>query len=107
MGRILLLLLIILAIFLLWKAFGPSSWKRNKQAHNAPPAIKGPDDDEEFLWKIEKQRFKERREKELREQAQREQQERDARKRQLRGDDELPDDPDGPDTPPAHGGPQV
>lgn len=26
--------------------------------------IKGPDDDEEFLWKLEKERFKKRREEE-------------------------------------------
>lgn len=100
MGRIVLLLLIVLAIFLLWKAFGPSSWKKKQQASDATPTIKGPDDDEEFLWNIEKQRFKERREKELRDEARREQQERDARQRRLRGEE---DTSGSPDDPPADG----
>lgn len=61
MGRLLLLLLVILALVLLWRAFGPASWQ---SAETTEPVIKGPDDDEEFLWSIEKQRFKERREAE-------------------------------------------
>ncbi|WJZ01579.1 hypothetical protein [Corynebacterium freiburgense] len=60
MGRLLLLLLIVVAVVLVWKAFGPSTWKKPE-----PPAIKGPDDDEEFLWNLEKNRFKQRRAEEL------------------------------------------
>ena len=89
MGRLLLFLLIVAAIFLLWKAFGPASLK-NQPAKNAPPAIKGPDDDEEFLWNIDKQRFKERREREMREEAEKQQRELDERLRRQR--DEKPDD---------------
>ena len=53
MGRVILILLVILAVWMLWRAFGPGSNERygslrpNKQAQ--PPAIKGPDDDEVFL----------------------------------------------------------
>lgn len=68
MGRLLLIALIIVAVILLWKAFGPSLKNRTRQSAPDTPAIKGPDDDEEFLWTIEKQRFKERREREAREQ---------------------------------------
>ena len=45
MGRIILLLLFVLAAYLVWKAFGPSTWK--KREVDQPRAIKGPDDDEE------------------------------------------------------------
>lgn len=64
MGRLLIFLLIIAAVVLLWMAFKPSTWKRNQQqirAEAAPKQVKGPDDDEDFLWTIEKNRFKERR----------------------------------------------
>lgn len=82
MGRLLLLALIILAIYLMWKAFGPGSSARyGKQQQQQPPAIKGPDDDEEFLWNIEKNRFKERRAKEEAERKRKEEEER-RRKRQ-------------------------
>ncbi|QGU06371.1 hypothetical protein COCCU_02060 [Corynebacterium occultum] len=74
MGRVLLLILIIVAVVLLWKAFGPKSWKKNQLKGQAPPReIKGPDDDEEFLWSLEKDRFKQRR---AREEAAREEAER-------------------------------
>ena len=81
MGRLILLVLFILAALLVWKAFGPSSWKNKAQQQQQPqrPAIKGPDDDEEFLWNLEKQRFKERRAREAREAEQRRQQERQRR----------------------------
>lgn len=68
MGRLLLILLVLLAVYLVWKAFGPSSWTKNQSAEPAPRAIKGPDDDEEFLWNLEKERFKAEREKQRREQ---------------------------------------
>lgn len=66
MGRIILLLLIIAAVILVWKAFGPSSWKRKSQAVQQQPQreIKGPDDDEDFLWNLEKEAFKQRRARE-------------------------------------------
>ena len=73
MGRLILLILLVLAVYLVWKAFGPSSWKKPEQVEQRP-AIKGPDDDEEFLWKLEKERFKERRAREM--QAEREAEER-------------------------------
>ena len=63
MGRFILLVLVVLAAVLVWKAFGPSSWKK-PQTTQQRPAIKGPDDDEEFLWNLEKERFKERRARE-------------------------------------------
>ena len=64
MGRLILLVLVVLAVYLVWKAFGPSSWKKPEQVEQRP-AIKGPDDDEEFLWNLEKERFKERRAREM------------------------------------------
>lgn len=88
MGRLLLVLLIVVAIVLVWKAFGPKTWKRN-QANPEPRAIKGPDDDEEFLWKIEKDRFKERRAREV---AQREEEERRKRAEERYRDPDTPDD---------------
>lgn len=91
MGRVLLIILIIVAIILLWKAFGPASRKRSPQTAPETPAIKGPDDDEEFLWSIEKQRFKERREKEAREQFEREEEERRKRRGEEPGDAENPE----------------
>ena len=64
MGRIILLLLIIAAVVLVWKAFGPSSWNQKKTPTVAPREIKGPDDDEDFLWQLEKEAFKQRRQRE-------------------------------------------
>lgn len=92
MGRVLLLLLIIIAIVLLWKAFKPSTWKRSPRALDSAPApreVKGPDDDEEFLWNIEKNRFKERRAQEA---AQREEEERMNRAKKRYEDPEEPED---------------
>lgn len=72
MGKLILLALVVLAAVLVWKAFGPASWNQNRQATSSAqrPAIKGPDDDEEFLWNIEKNRFKERRRQEQEQQRQ-------------------------------------
>lgn len=79
MGRLLLLILIIVAVVLLWKAFGPKSWQKNQPNRPTPPReIKGPDDDEDFLWNLEKDRFKQRR---AREEAAREEAERMKRAR--------------------------
>lgn len=104
MGRLLLVLLIIVAIVLLWKAFGPSSWKRNQIKAPETRAVKGPDDDEEFLWTLEKNRFKERR---ARETAAREEEERRRRAEERyrepeeepggQSPDEHPGEPDSPD----------
>ena len=66
MGRLLLLLLIIATVVLLWKAFGPGSWRRPNSTADEPPRIKGPDDDEEFLWRLELEQFKKRRAEEER-----------------------------------------
>lgn len=78
MGRVLLIALVVLAAYLMWKAFGPGS--RERYAAPEPPAIKGPDDDEEFLWNIEKNRFKERRAREEAERKRREEEERRRRR---------------------------
>lgn len=87
MGRLLLLALVVLAVALLWRAFGPGSAERygSPRGGSQPgqkPEIKGPDDDEEFLWNIEKNRFKERRAREEAERKRREEEER----RRRRGD---------------------
>lgn len=66
MGRLLLLLLIIVAVVLLWKAFAPTSLGGAPRPGQRP-MVKGPDDDEEFLWQLEKERFKKRREQQQRE----------------------------------------
>lgn len=85
MGRLLLLVLVVAAAYLMWKAFGPGSAQRYgtlKQQPPAHPEIKGPDDDEEFLWNIEKNRFKERR---AREEAERKRLEEEERRRRREG----------------------
>ena len=92
MGRLILLLLIVLAVWLLWRAFGPGSSERygplRTKNVQQPPAIKGPDDDEEFLWNIEKNRFKERRAKEEAERRVREEEERRLRREQQREEEQ-------------------
>lgn len=90
MGRLLLVLLVILAVVLVWKAFGPASWRRTEPTAPAPREIKGPDDDEEFLWKLEKERFKERR---AREAAEKEEEERRRRATERHRQD-SPDEPE-------------
>ena len=82
MGRLLLIVLVAVAIYLMWRAFGPGSNERYGTASKQPqrPAIKGPDDDEEFLWNIEKNRFKERRAREEAERKRREEEERRKRR---------------------------
>lgn len=103
MGRVILILLVILAAWLLWRAFGPGSTERygairpNKQQQQTP-VIKGPDDDEEFLWNIEKNRFKERRAKEEAERKAREEEER--RLRRERGN--RPEEPGEGTQPPEN-----
>lgn len=78
MGRLILLILLIIAIVIVWKAFGPGTWNKNRQELEAQrkPQIKGPDDDENFLWELEKNRFKQRR---AQEEAARQEQERISR----------------------------
>ena len=87
MGRLLLLALVVLAAVLLWRAFGPGSAERYGSLRGGAqrqveqkPVIKGPDDDEEFLWNIEKNRFKERRAREEAERKRREEEERRRRR---------------------------
>ncbi|WP_269508500.1 hypothetical protein [Corynebacterium faecium] len=87
MGRLLLLALVVLAAVLLWRAFGPGSAERygslrggSQPQVEQKPVIKGPDDDEEFLWNIEKNRFKERRAREEAERKRREEEERRQRR---------------------------
>ncbi|WJY73617.1 hypothetical protein [Corynebacterium auriscanis] len=101
MGRLLLLVLIIITIVLLWKAFGPGSGQSGAARgvgkigrKNNPTELraKGPDDDPDFLWNIEKERFKQRREaerqaeREAEQRARRERLERLRRQQQQRGD---------------------
>ncbi|GAA1474378.1 hypothetical protein P4N68_02480 [Corynebacterium felinum] len=64
MGRLFLLILLIAAAYLVWRAFGPRSWNRNSIESSSRGVIKGPDDDENFLWELEKQQFKQRRARE-------------------------------------------
>ncbi len=74
MGRVILFLLIVAAIVLVWQAFGPHTWQKNRVTKTEQrPSIKGPDDDENFLWELEKKQFKQRRAKE---EAQRQEEER-------------------------------
>ena len=92
MGRLIILILVIITIVMLWKAFGPGSGntpavgqlgrRQNKQLDQQSRA-KGPDDDPDSLWNIEKERFKKRREQEraAEEEAQREERERLRRQR--------------------------
>lgn len=85
MGRLILLLLIIVAAVLVWKAFGPGSRNRNQLGAQQPQRqIKGPDDDEEFLWNLEKNQFKQRR---AAEEAAKEEEERIRRARKRYGSD--------------------
>ena len=102
MGRLLLLALVVLAVALLWRAFGPGSAERYGSLRGGPrpgqkPEIKGPDDDEEFLWNIEKNRFKERRAREEAERREAERRELERRRSEAeaerkRRDDEQRDD---------------
>ena len=102
MGRLLLLALVVLAAVLLWRAFGPGSAERYGSLRGGPqpgqkPEIKGPDDDEEFLWNIEKNRFKERRAREEAERREAERRELERRRSEAederkRRDDEQRDD---------------
>ncbi len=92
MGRLLLLALFIVTLVLLWKAFGPQTWgnaqqrrrggvnRNNEVARNH----KGPDDDPDFLWNIEKERFKQRRAQEAKEAEEAERQRRVERREELR-----------------------
>lgn len=91
MGRVILFLLIIAALVLIWKAFGPQTWQRGQTQTSTPePTIKGPDDDENFLWELEKQQFKQRRAKE---EAQRQEEERIRRAKEKYTDDSPTDEP--------------
>lgn len=103
MGRVILLILIIVAVVLLWKAFGPKSWRKNQLRQSAPPRqIKGPDDDEDFLWNLEKDRFKQRRAREAaaQEEAERMKRAKERYRETPRSESqEPPEGPEEPDTP--------
>lgn len=81
MGRLLLIILIIVAVVLLWKAFGPGSHRQTTgaQKQQLPREVMGPDDDPDFLWKLQKQQHDERK--------RREQQEKQAKKNRDGEDD--------------------
>lgn len=80
MGRIAILLLVIVTIIVLWKAFGPKTWNNDREVSEKGqfPQLgrqkkqqvesKGPDDDPDFLWNLKKERFKQQREAERLEQ---------------------------------------
>lgn len=90
MGRLILFALVVVAVVLVWKAFGPGTWRQGSGsaseaqaslrrggrtrdgADTAYSSVKGPDDDEQFLWELDKKRFKERRAQEMREEKLRE-----------------------------------
>lgn len=97
MGRVVIFMLLVVTVVVLWKAFGPGSWnqgQRRLQDNPQPPQIKGPDDDEEFLWTLEKNRFKARR---AAEEAARQEEERmrRARERYAQQDDKGTNDAQG------------
>lgn len=90
MGRVVIFILVVVTLVVLWKAFGPGSWNQGQRRLRddvQPPQIKGPDDDEEFLWTLDKNRFKARR---AAEEAARQEEERmrRARERYAQHDDE-------------------
>ena len=90
MGRVFIFILIIAALVLIWMAFGPQTWGRNQAQNSAPePRIKGPDDDENFLWELEKRQFKQRR---AQEEAQRQEEERIRRAQEKYHKDSQPDE---------------
>ncbi|AFB71631.1 Hypothetical protein CpMEX30_0317 [Corynebacterium pseudotuberculosis] len=93
-GRLILLLLLIAAIVLVWKAFGPKTWQ--KSAIPEPPRIKGPDDDEEFLWRLERDQFKKRRAAEEAKRKAAEQKKREATEDTSHGDREKSQDDETP-----------
>ncbi|AHW63110.1 hypothetical protein [Corynebacterium glyciniphilum] len=80
MGRLVIVVLVIVTVIVLWKAFGPKTWNNTSRTpqNNQFPSLgrqknqvvknKGPDDDPDFLWNIKKERFKAQREAERREQ---------------------------------------
>ncbi|MEJ6549190.1 hypothetical protein PQI66_06510 [Corynebacterium sp. USCH3] len=96
MGRLVIVVLVIVTVIVLWKAFGPKTWNttsRGSQNTQFPSlgrqkprqsTTKGPDDDPDFLWNIKKERFKAQREAERREQ--------EAVERARRGEHWKPDD---------------
>ena len=97
MGRLVLLLMVIVTVVLLWKAFGPQTWGnrsplRRRGVPNKKEGLshKGPDDDPDFLWNIEKERFKQRRAQEAKEaeeaERKRRQERREQQQREPRGD---------------------
>lgn len=117
MGRLLILLLIIVVIVLVWRGFGPGTWNRGGDSGTGggiggrrrvtgpePRRPIGPDDDEDFLWKLDKQRFEEQRAREREER--RAAEERRAREEGPRpgpgdqGDGRGRDGGDGPDPAP-------
>ena len=81
---------------------------RGDRANLGQPRIKGPDDDEDFLWRLEKQRFDEQRARERAAEAERERRRAEEQRRNARGADGTgnvkgPEGPEGPepgDTPP-------
>lgn len=88
MFPILLLLLVILTIWALWRAFGPNSTRSNTTRTDTPTRAIGPEDDPDFLWNIKKEKFKAQREAERAEQQrqQRERLEEERRKRREQGE---------------------
>jgi hypothetical protein len=67
-GRLIILILVIVTVIVLWRAFGPGSGDRinggQRSAGKTPKKqVKGPDDDPDFMWEIRKERFKQQREK--------------------------------------------
>jgi len=67
-GRLIILILVIVTVIVLWRAFGPGSGDRvnGRRSLDKTPKkeVKGPDDDPDFMWEIRKERFKAQRAKE-------------------------------------------
>ncbi|HIW90902.1 MAG TPA: hypothetical protein H9870_04485 [Candidatus Corynebacterium avicola] len=115
MGRVVLLLLIIVTVIVLWKAFGPKTWNNGAGPGNGAdkgqfPQLgrqkreaverKGPDDDPDFLWNLKKERFKAQREEERRIEEARQRFDREAKQQKKPGQNN-PAEQDAPSTPAA------
>lgn len=102
MGRLVILVLVIVTVIVLWKAFGPKTWNNGEGPSNGsgngqfpqlgrqkrkPVERKGPDDDPDFLWNLKKERFKAQREEERRIEEARERYDRETKKEKRAGQD--------------------
>lgn len=108
MGRLVILVLVIVTVIVLWKAFGPKTWNNGAGSGNGsdngqfpqlgrqkrqPVERKGPDDDPDFLWNLKKERFKAQREEERRIEDARERYDRETKKNDRQTGQDAPSAP--------------